>query len=94
MKANGAVKIANMIFGTELEKIFQKQSSRKGDLVMWKLSIKQNKECNHIEGTYDVEVELTSEDLSEITMLIERLSHMGCVGETSYKIERVKESEA
>ena len=60
---------------------------------MWKLIIEQ-KVHHEYEGKefYSTEkVAFTSDDLSELTMLLERVSHCGCDCETSYKIEKVGE---
>lgn len=61
---------------------------------MWKLTVEQKRKSENSEYLFTEAIEFTSEDLSEITVLIERLAHMGEVKETYYKIERVKECEA
>lgn len=61
---------------------------------MWVLTITQKKAFLTQEGTYELDVEFLSEDISELLNIVDRLSNMETVRETSYKIERVKESEA
>ena len=61
---------------------------------MWVLTIIQQKQFLKQEGTYELEVEFLSNDINELLNIVDRLSNMEAVRETSYKIEKVKESEA
>ncbi len=61
---------------------------------MWKLTIEQKRKSENTEYLFTEATEFTSEDLSELTVLVERLSHVDNAKETTYKIERAKESEA
>lgn len=60
---------------------------------MWKLTIEQKVPYVYEGNTHYTtkEVAFTSDDLNELTMLLERISHCGCDCETSYKIEKVGE---
>lgn len=60
---------------------------------MWKLTIEQKVPYVYEGNTHYTTKEVTfkSDDLSELTMLVERISHCGCDCETSYKIEKVGE---
>lgn len=62
---------------------------------MWKLTIEQ-KIPNEYEGKefYSTEkITFKSNDLSELTMLIEKCTHCESAGETSYKLEKVGKEE-
>lgn len=52
---------------------------------MWKLTIKQDTKDSYIKDA----VNFYSEDIVDLTVLIEKLSRFGVDRETSYKIERV-----
>jgi hypothetical protein len=56
---------------------------------MWKLTIEQQKKSVTSDYAYTVKVEFVSDELSELTMLVERLAHCEEVYETTYKIEKV-----
>lgn len=56
---------------------------------MWKLTINQERPSDYTEGTVTEKITFMSEDLSELTMLIERCTHCAGDCETSYKIEKV-----
>jgi len=56
---------------------------------MWKLTITQERESKYTEGTLPEKLIVFSEDLSELTMLVERINHCGIDCETSYKLENV-----
>ncbi len=58
---------------------------------MWKLTIEQKKPYVYEGKTHHSteEVAFWSEDLSELTMLVERCTHCAGDCETSYKIEKV-----
>lgn len=58
---------------------------------MWKLTIEQQRKSDAVDYPYTVKVEFISDELSELTMLVERLSHCEEVFETAYKIEKVGE---
>ena len=61
---------------------------------MWKLTIEQKRKSENTEYLFTEATEFISEDLNELTVLVERLSHVDNAKETTYKIERVKEIEA
>lgn len=58
---------------------------------MWKLTIEQKKPFEYEGNTHYTteEISFKSDDLSELTMIVERVSHCGSDRETSYKIEKV-----
>lgn len=58
---------------------------------MWKLTITQKRKSDYSEGMIDYSVEFFSAELSELTMLIERITHCNSECETEYKLERVFE---
>lgn len=59
---------------------------------MWKLTIKQDRKSDSSDYTFKEEVTFFSDDLSELTMLIERMAHCKEACETTYKIEKVGEN--
>ena len=62
---------------------------------MWKLTIEQ-KVHHEYEGKefYSTDkVTFTSDDIGELTNLLERISNCGCDCETSYMIEKAGEAE-
>ena len=61
---------------------------------MWKLTITQKKKFESVEGTYDVETEFYSDNIHKLFDVVDSLSNIENVRETSYKIEKEKESEA
>lgn len=61
---------------------------------MWKLTITQKKELEHVEGTYDVELEFYNKNIHKLFDVVDSLSNIESVRETTYSIEKVKESEA
>ena len=60
---------------------------------MWKLIVEQRRPYEYEGKTHYTtkEVVFKSDDLTELTMLVERLSHCGSDGEVSYKIEKAGE---
>ncbi len=58
---------------------------------MWKLTIEQKKPYEYEGNTHYTTDDITfkSNDLSELTMLLERVSNCESDCETSYKIEKV-----
>lgn len=58
---------------------------------MWKLTIEQKRPYQYEGATrYSTEaIEVKSDDLAELTMLIERITHCAGDCETSYKLEKV-----
>ena len=58
---------------------------------MWKLTIEQERKSEFTTGTVTERITVKSNDLSELTMLIERLTHCESDCETTYKIEKVGE---
>lgn len=56
---------------------------------MWKLTIEQKRQSEFIEGTIPERLAVSSDDLSELTLLIERVARCGVDCETSYKLEKV-----
>lgn len=61
--------------------------------IMWKLTIEQKKPFVYEGQTrYSTEaIEVKSDELSELTMLIERITNCAGDCETSYKVEKVGE---
>jgi hypothetical protein len=55
---------------------------------MWKLTIEQKRQSEFVEGTIPERLVVFSEELSELTMLIERITHCAVNCETSYKLEK------
>ena len=58
---------------------------------MWKLTIEQERKSEYTNGMLTEKITVKSNDLSELTMLIERLTHCESDCETTYKIEKVGE---
>ena len=58
---------------------------------MWKLTIEQERKSEYTNGILTEKITVKSSDLSELTMLIERLTHCESDCETTYKIEKVGE---
>lgn len=56
---------------------------------MWKLTIKQERESDTSDYTFTETIQFNSDDLSELTLLIERLARCEEVHETTYKLEKV-----
>lgn len=56
---------------------------------MWKLTIEQKRYSEVIERDLVEKIVLFSEDLQELTMMIERITHCAVNCETSFKLERV-----
>lgn len=56
---------------------------------MWKLTIEQKRYSEFINDTVPEKLILFSDDMTELTMLIERVNHCGSDCETSYKLEKV-----
>lgn len=57
---------------------------------MWKLTVEQNRPSKYTEGTLPERLEVMSNELSELTMLIERISHCEMDCETTFKLEKVR----
>jgi len=55
---------------------------------MWKLTIEQKRYSEVIEREVTDKLILFSEELSELTMMIERITHCAVNCETSYKLEK------
>lgn len=58
---------------------------------MWKLTIEQERKSEYTNGMFTEKITVKSNDLSELTMLIERLTHCESDCETTYKIEKAGE---
>lgn len=58
---------------------------------MWKLTIEQKRKSEYVEGTIPERLIVFSEELCELTMLVERITHCAVDCETTYKLERVGE---
>lgn len=56
---------------------------------MWKLTIEQKRYSEVIERDVTEKIVLFSEDLQELTMMIERVTHCAVNCETSFKLEKV-----
>lgn len=56
---------------------------------MWKLTIEQKRYSDVIERDVTDKLILFSEELSELTMMIERITNCAGCCETSYKLEKV-----
>lgn len=56
---------------------------------MWKLTIEQKRKSEYADAMITHSLVLVSDDLAELTMLIERITHCGNDCETSYKLEKV-----
>ena len=56
---------------------------------MWKLTVEQKRKSEFVEGTIPERLVVFSEELSELTMLVERITHCMVDCETSFKLEKV-----
>ena len=57
---------------------------------MWKLTIIQKRKSEYSDFMNEEKIVFVSSELSELTMLVERMAHLETAVETTYKIEKVK----
>lgn len=60
---------------------------------MWKLTVVQKRKSESSDYMFEEAIEFISEELSELTNIIERLANACGVRETTYKIEKMKVGE-
>ncbi len=58
---------------------------------MWKLTIKQERKSELTGGTIPEQVEFTSNNVNELTVLVARLTALKTAVETEYKLEKIRE---
>jgi hypothetical protein len=59
---------------------------------MWKLTIIQKRKSEFSDFMNEEKIVFESSELSELTMLIERMAHLENVVTTTYKIEKVNKA--
>lgn len=60
---------------------------------MWKLTVIQKRKSESSDYMFEEAIEFISEELSELTNIIERLANASGARETTYKIEKMKVGE-
>lgn len=83
--------ISAKVVWMKTEKAWNRLLVRKGNEVMWKLIITQERKSEYVDGTISEKVEFTGKDINVLTLIVAKLSEHENGVDTSYKLEKVGE---